>query len=211
MPLEPRRPLPLCYYLKPLEVRRKKRMLKTLRRYWWTLALRGVFAVIFGVLALALPKLTVVVLVMLFAAWVVIDGVFSFMTGVAAARRGDRWGALIASGVVGIGIGLIAWIWPEMTAQVLLVLIALWALALGVFSLLIALTLGRLFGIAGIFALVGGISIVLGILLLANPMAGAVAMAWLVGLCAILVGVLLIFLGFTIRALARTASGYWYR
>ncbi len=182
-------------------------MLETLGRYWWMLALRGVFAVVFGILALALPGLTVVVMVVIFGGWAFFDGALSLATGVASARRGGRWGALVFTGLLGIVVGLVAWIWPEITAQALLVLIALWALALGALTLLTALTFGRLLGIAWILALAGAASIVLGILLLANPMAGAVALAWMVGLFALLVGVLLIALGLSVRAFVSAADG----
>lgn len=180
-------------------------MLGILGRYWWMIALRGLFAVIFGILALALPRLTVVVMVIIFGGWAFFDGLLSLGTGIATARRGGRWGALVFTGVLGIVVGLVAWFWPAMTAKALVVLIAVWAILLGILSLFTALLLSAIPGIGLVLGLAGAALLVLGILLFASPMGGAIAVAWLVGLFALIVGGLLIATGFAIRVFAGKA------
>lgn len=186
-------------------------MLRILGRYWWLVALRGLFAVIFGILALALPRLTVVVMVVIFGGWAFFDGLLSLGTGVATARRGGSWGALVFTGVLGIVAGLVAWFWPAMTAKALFVLIAIWAILLGILSLFLALLLSVIPGIGIVLGLAGAALLLLGILLLTSPMGGAIAVAWLVGLFALVVGVLLIVTGFAIRVFAGRVAGARYR
>jgi len=183
-------------------------VLEILGRYWWTIVLRGVFAVIFGILALALPRLTVVVMVVIFGGWAFFDGALSLATGIASARRGGRWGALVFTGVLGIVAGLVAWIWPAMTAQALLVIIAIWAILLGVLSLFTALLFSVIPGVGLVLGLAGAAALLLGILLFAHPMGGAIAVAWLVGLFALIVGGLLIFAGFFVRVFAGRVRRY---
>ncbi|HWV39244.1 MAG TPA: DUF308 domain-containing protein [Vulgatibacter sp.] len=177
-------------------------MLEIVGRYWWTIALRGLVAVIFGVLSLALPRVTVVVLVVIFGAWAFLDGVLSLSTGLAARRRGGRWGALVFTGLLGIAAGLVAWVSPTMTAKALFLLIAIWAILFGLLLLFTALLFLAVPVIGVVLGLAGAALLLLGILLFVSPMGGAVAVAWLVGLFALVVGALLIFTGFAIRAFA---------
>jgi uncharacterized membrane protein HdeD (DUF308 family) len=107
-------------------------MLHLLARYWWALALRGVFAVLFGLLTFFMPGITLVTLVLLFGAYAVLDGIFDL---VSAIRSPSHHWALIIEGVVGIVAGILTFVWPAITATVLLYLIAFWAIFTGVLEI----------------------------------------------------------------------------
>jgi uncharacterized membrane protein HdeD (DUF308 family) len=103
-------------------------MLHLLARYWWVLALRGVLAVLFGLFAFFIPGITLLSLVLLFGAYVLLDGIFDL---VAATRSPSHHWALVLEGIVGIIAGILTFLWPGITAMVLLYLIAFWAISPG--------------------------------------------------------------------------------
>ena len=176
-------------------------MLTILGRHWWVLALRGLLAVLFGVMALIWPGTTVRVLVILFGIYAVVDGLFALFSALATRQgRGGRW-LLLVEAAAGIAAGVLAFIWPETTALVLLYLIAAWAILTGVLELIAAFWLRREVEGEWVLALAGAISIILGLLLALRPESGLVAVVWFVGGYAIVFGVLLIILGFRLRGL----------
>ena len=177
-------------------------MLEMLARYWWTLALRGVAAVLFGLLAIIWPDITVVVLVALFGAYALVDGVIALGT----AFFGDRSqivsrGWVIAEGLAGIAIGIITFVWPGATTLVLLWLIASWALVTGVFEVIAAIRLRREIEGEWLLGLSGVLSVVFGILLAVWPTAGALTVVFLIGVYSIVFGGVLIGLGLHLRRL----------
>ena len=174
-------------------------MLNVFTRHWWVLALRGLLAVIFGLLALIWPEITVNVLVLLFGAYAVVDGIFSIIAGLARPRSLLP----VLGGVLGIVIGVLAWIWPETTALVLLYIIAAYAVISGIFELINAIELRRVLKNEGLWAISGILSILFGVLLVIWPRAGLVTMAWLIGIYAIIFGILLVGLGFRLQGLRR--------
>lgn len=178
-------------------------MLDKITRNWWLYGLRGLAAVIFGVLALIWPEQAKVVLVLLFGAYVLVDGSFAAIAGVALHRYVDLWWAVLLEGVAGIVIGLLTFIWPNVTGLVLLYFIAAWALITGIFEVWAAIQLRRL--IPGEWALIlsGLLSILFGVLLFVFPGVGAVGLVWLIGLYAILNGISLIVLAFGLHGLRR--------
>ena len=178
-------------------------MNNSLVRYWWMLALRGLFAVIFGVMALVWPRLTVGVLVILFGAYAVADGVFALF---ATTQHRDRIGALIVEGVAGIAAGIVAFVWPGITALALLYVIAAWAIVTGVFELVAAVSLRKLVPGELLLALSGVASIVFGVLLMIWPGAGVLALVGLIAAYAIVFGILMIGLGFRLHAMERPHS-----
>jgi len=176
-------------------------MLNMLTRNWWLFALRGVLAICFGILAIIWPQQTVLVLVLLFGAYALADGIFSLYAGIASHRYFERWWAELLEGVAGIGVGVLTFIWPAITTHVLLYLVAVWAVVTGIFEILAAIQLRRL--ITGEWALIlsGLLSVVFGVLLFAYPAAGIVTLVWLVGVYAIAFGIMLIILAFRLRSL----------
>ena len=173
-------------------------MLKEMTRYWWALAARGAFAVLFGVLAFLWPGVTLASLVLLFGAYALVDGAVALVHAVAGGG-GVRW-PLALEGLVGVlaGIGTLAW--PEITALALVYLIAAWAVVTGVFELVQAVRLRLVIENEWTLGLSGLASVVFGVLLAVWPAAGALAVVWLIGSYAVLFGVLLLALAFRLRA-----------
>lgn len=185
------------------EIIEEERMLNVLGRHWWVLALRGLLAVLFGVMAIVWPGTTVRVLVILFGIYALVDGLFELFSALATRPRGGGWWLLLLEAVAGIAAGVLAFIWPETTALVLLYLIAAWAILSGVLELIAAFQLRREVEGEWVLALAGAISVIVGLLLALRPVSGLVAVAWFVGGYAIVFGVLLILLGFRLRTLHR--------
>ncbi len=174
-------------------------------RTWWLVALRGALNVLFGVLALLWPGITFVVLVLLFGAYALVNGIIA-LGSVLFGRTwaGRRW-PLVLEGVVGIGVGLVTLFFPGITAAALLALVAIWALASGVFEIVEAIRLRREIEGEWLLGLAGALSVVFGVLVLLFPTAGAVTLAWLIGGYAVVFGVVLVALGFRLRKAARWA------
>jgi uncharacterized membrane protein HdeD (DUF308 family) len=175
-------------------------MIGVLARNWWALALRGLFAILFGLLAFALPGLTLAALVILFGAYSLVDGIFALITAVRAAEAHERWWLFVLEGLAGVAAGVITFMWPGITALVLLFLIAWWAVITGAFEIAAAIRLRR--EITGEWALaLGGVaSVIFGLLLLFRPGVGALAVIWLIGTYALIFGLLLLMLAFRLRA-----------
>jgi uncharacterized membrane protein HdeD (DUF308 family) len=178
-------------------------MLPTLARYWWAVALRGVFAIIFGALALVWPGISIVVLIALFGAYALVDGIFAVVNGIASYGRNERWWAVLLEGVAGIILGLLTFFWPGMTALVLLYVIAAWAVITGILEIVAAIQLRR--AITGEWAMIlsGILSIVFGLFLFVAPGAGALGLTLVIGVYAIAFGILLLILAFRLRRLPR--------
>ena len=165
---------------------------------WRLHVLRGLVAIVFGVMALVWPALTLEVLIVLFGIYVILEGVLALI--IAARRRGRGYGWLfVLEGVLGIAVGLCAFIWPALTAVVLLIFIAVWAILTGIIELAAAIQLRRAIQGEWVLGLAGVLSILVGLLLLVNPGAGVLAVVWLLGLYAIVFGSLLAYLGLRLR------------
>ena len=174
-------------------------MIGVLARNWWALALRGLLAVLCGLLAFALPGLTLAALVILFGAYSLVDGIFALITAVRAAEAHERWWLFVLEGLAGVAAGLITFMWPGITALVLLFLIAWWAIITGIFEIAAAVRLRK--EITGEWALaLGGVaSVIFGLVLLFRPGVGALAVIWLIGTYAVVFGLLLLLLAFRLR------------
>jgi uncharacterized membrane protein HdeD (DUF308 family) len=165
---------------------------------------RGLAAVLFGILTLVWPKLSLSALVFLFGIFAVIGGI----TVAAALRnRGAQgWGLLLFEGILGIVAGAVALIWPGITALAFLSLLAAWAILTGIMEILAALSFPMGSGRAALTALAGLVSIVFGILIAAQPASGLLAVAWLIGVYAIVFGVMYIAVYFESRSLASSLA-----
>ena len=171
---------------------------------WWALLLRGIAAVVFGLAALFWPGLTLFVLIVSFGAYALVDGTLAILAGIRGSE-GSRW-LLLAEGVFGVLAGLAAFLWPGMTAVVLLLLISAWAIFTGLLKVVMAIFFGREVENAWLMGLSGVLSILFGVVLAAWPGAGLLSLVWLIGIYALIFGVALIVLGFRARG-HRQANG----
>jgi len=177
-------------------------MLATFAGHWGLLLFRGVIAVLFGVAALIWPGLTLLALVILFGAYALVDGVVALVMAVNLRGR-PGFGSLLALGIIGIAAGIVTFLYPGITAIALLAVIAAWALLSGVSAIVAAVALRK--ELEGEWALIlsGALSVLFGVLMLLNPFAGALAVAWMIGFYAILAGGMLIALSFRMRHISR--------
>ncbi len=178
-------------------------MLEKISRNWWMFALRGVAAIIFGVVAFARPGQALQALVLLFGAYAFVDGIFAMFAGIAARGYFERWWAMLLEGVAGVVIGLLTFFWPGITALVLLYFIATWALITGIFEIVAAIQLRRVITGEWMLILGGLLSILFGVSLFVFPAAGAVSMIWVIGMYAIVFGISEIIFAFRLHGLRR--------
>ena len=174
-------------------------MSEVLAQRWWAVGLRGILAIIFGLLCLLTPGIAVGALVLLFAAYMLIDGVFAILSGIRAARSGESWGLLILEGVVDLAAGAIAIIWPAITLVALVWIVAIWAIVSGALMLAAAVSLNLDYG-RWWLALGGIASLVLGILLIIEPLIGAVVLTLWIGAYALVFGAFLLVLAFQLNS-----------
>ncbi|MGP0092080.1 MAG: HdeD family acid-resistance protein [Xanthobacteraceae bacterium] len=174
-------------------------MIAVLAQNWWAIAIRGVLGILFGLVALFLPGATMLSLVVLFAAYALIGGVFGIVSAVWAARQHERWGLLVLEGLVNIATAVIAVLWPGITVLSFVLLVAFWAILSGALMLTAAFRLeiddGRGWLVFG-----GVVSFIYGALLIVAPMIGAVVLTWWLGAYALVFGVSLLVLAFRLRA-----------
>jgi uncharacterized membrane protein HdeD (DUF308 family) len=176
-------------------------LLETLKRHWWVPVLRGIAAIIFGMMAFVYPGLTVAVLVLLFGAWVLVDGIFRVIGAIGHRSSDPDWGWQLVIGILGIIIGFLTFHAPGITALALVIYIAAWALMIGVSEIVVAIKLRQEIKGEWFLILMGILSILFAIMLLWNPLPGALALVWLIGSYAIVFGVLGIIFGFRLRSL----------
>lgn len=174
-------------------------MLDALARNWWLLAIRGVAAILFGILAFIWPGLTLAVLVILFGAYIFVDGVFALIAAATGNTVGQRWWMLLLEGILGVLAGIVTFIYPSMTGVVLLYFIAGWAVATGVLEIMAAIKLRQEITNEWFLGLSGVLSILFGVLIAFWPLQGAIAIAWMLGAYAILFGTLMLILAFRLR------------
>ncbi|WP_343232672.1 HdeD family acid-resistance protein [Microvirga antarctica] len=170
-----------------------------LAQNWWATALRGVFAIIFGLIALFLPGATMLSLVLFFSAYMLVDGVFGIIAAMKAASNHQRWGLLVLGGLVDIAVGVIAFVWPGLTVLFFISLVAFWSLITGVLMIISAFKLHPTYG-RGWLIFSGAVSVIFGIALLVGPLVGAVVLTWWLGAYALVFGVTLIVLAFKLRS-----------
>jgi uncharacterized membrane protein HdeD (DUF308 family) len=183
-------------------------VLDYLARYWWTLALRGAVAVLFGVIAVIWPDITLRVLVLLFGFYALVDGLLALAAVLVGGRQvSARRGWLIVEGIAGIAAGVFTFLWPDITALALLYLIAAWAIVTGLIEIAVAVLLRRELRGEWLLALGGIISVAFGVFLAVRPGEGAIAVVVVLGIYAIIFGVALVALAIRLRQLGRGVRG----
>ncbi|HRO13435.1 HdeD family acid-resistance protein [Amaricoccus sp.] len=179
-------------------------LLRHMAEYWWLVLLRGIAAVVFGLLALFMPAVAGLSLVFLWGAYTLADGIFSLWAGIvgSGASTGSRWWLAI-TGLLGIAAGLIAFLAPALTAGILLIFIAIWSIAIGAMAIVGAIQLRKEIEGEWFLILSGAIAILFGILMFTRPASAALAVVWMIATFAIIFGIDLILLAFKLKGYKR--------
>ncbi|AYF98675.1 HdeD family acid-resistance protein [Protaetiibacter intestinalis] len=182
-----------------------------IKSVWWLVLLRGIFAIVLGILAFIWPVATAVAFVWVFGIYAIADGVVNIMQAIARRKEDPSWGWLLTIGVVGLIAGILVLIFPfaagALALLVLLWIIAMWAIVGGIFGIPAAAALSnggaKVYGIVlSVLSIVFGV--ILAIMLIGNPARAGIALIYVLGAYAILAGVVLIVIAFQARAAANT-------
>jgi uncharacterized membrane protein HdeD (DUF308 family) len=178
----------------------------TLSHNWWLLALRGLAAVIFGILTFIWPGVSLFALIILFGAYALVNGILSVFLAAKAPKGYPRFGSLLIGGLCGIFAGIITFFWPGLTALGLLIVIAAWAIVTGIMEIWAAIKLRKEIRGEWLLVLAGVCSVAFGVLLMLMPGPGALVLVLWIGAYALVFGALLIALGFKMRKLSKEAG-----
>ena len=181
------------------EAARCNALSEVLAESWWMVGLRGILGIIFGLICLLTPDIAVGALVLLFAFYMLVDGLFAIAAGIRNARNGERWGLLLLEGLVDIAAAAVAFLWPGLTLVVLIWIIAIWAVISGGLMLASAFALKKDHG-RWWLALGGICSLIFGALLIVAPLVGAFVLIWWLGAYALVFGVVLLVLAFQLHS-----------
>jgi len=169
---------------------------------WNLLVVRGILAILFGIGTLLMPGVTLVVLVVMFGAYALVDGIVTSVMAIRDRKEQENWGLWLLLGLVSIAAGVVTFVYPGITAISLFYVIVAWAITSGVLELILAVELRKVIEGEWLLVLDGILSVAFGILLIAQPVAGALAVLWLIGIYAIAFGVTTLVLAFRLRSLA---------
>ncbi|GAA4560908.1 HdeD family acid-resistance protein [Pseudonocardia xishanensis] len=176
-----------------------------LKTAWWLVLIRAVLLVIFGVVALASPGIALLALVVVFGVYAIMDGITAVYLGIKSRGTERSWGWIVAQGVISVLAGIVALVWPGVTALSLLFVIAFWAIVLGIAGVAEGIRSRRTDDRWGWTVAKGVLDVIFGIVLLVWPASGILALLWVVGIFAVVGGIMLAVLAFRIRALAKAA------
>jgi uncharacterized membrane protein HdeD (DUF308 family) len=182
------------------------RVTSVIANRWWVLVVRGLAAVLFGILTFTAPGTSLLAIAVVFGIYAIVDGALDMVFAWRRAHEGRRWGWLVFEGLVGIAAGVVALAWTELTAMALLMVIAVWAIISGVAEIAAAFRLRRHIQGEWLLATGGVLSIIFGALLLLFPGAGVLVLLSLIGAYALVFGALLVFLGLRLRAWRGTSE-----
>jgi uncharacterized membrane protein HdeD (DUF308 family) len=177
---------------------RTEAMSALLAQNWWAVALRGVFAILFALIAFFWPGATILSLVLFFSAYMLVDGLLGIVAAVRAASNNQRWGLLILEGILNILVGVIAFIMPGLTVLFFITLMAVWSLITGILMVVAAFKLNPTYG-RGWLIFSGIVSVLFGVALLIAPLVGAVVLTWWLGAYALMFGITLLVLAFKLK------------
>ncbi|MBV9735027.1 MAG: HdeD family acid-resistance protein [Acidisphaera sp.] len=170
-----------------------------LARNWWAIALRGAIAILFGVIAFATPLAALGSLVLLYAAYMLLDGVFAIVAGLRAAAHHERWGLLVLEGIFDLAAAAVAFLLPGITLLVFIYILAIWAVVSGAAMTVAGFRLHLAHG-RWLLVVSGLVSLVWGLLLICTPFIGAIVLTWWLGAYAVVFGAMLLGLAFRLRS-----------
>ena len=181
-------------------------MSNTIARSWCSTLVHGLLSAILGILILSYPGLTVGLLIIFFAAYAFVSGLFNSIAAIANRKNNEDWSIHLIEGLVGIGVGILVWTWPGISALLLLYVIAAWAVITGILQVLTAIKLRKHIKHEFLLGICGIISLIFGIYVFRFPGAGALALAWVIGIYTLAIGILLVILSFQIKHTQKVAS-----
>lgn len=173
---------------------------------WWMLLIRGILLVLFGVLAASWPGLVLYTLIIFFALFALLHGIMGVIGSIMNRAGNDDWWLVLLEGVVSIIIGIMTFAWPGLTGLVLAFFIAVWAIVIGILKIYGAIKLRKAITGEWLLIISGIISVVFGIFVFARPLTGAIAIAWMIGIYAIVIGALSMLLSFRVRSWQKRAA-----
>jgi uncharacterized membrane protein HdeD (DUF308 family) len=173
-------------------------ILEMLAKNWWLILLRGIVAIVFGFLAFAWPGVTLITFVILYGAYVAADGLLALIAAIKGGSMAPRWW-LAFVGIAGLGAAAATFLYPGLTALVLLMFVAAWSIVHGLMEIIGAIQLRKEIDNEWLLIFSGLLSVLFGILLWMRPGAGAVALVWLIGAYAVAFGILMVALSFTLK------------
>jgi uncharacterized membrane protein HdeD (DUF308 family) len=162
---------------------------------------RGILAILFGIATLLMPGITLIVLVALFGAYALVDGILLSMIAIKDRKSRPNWWLMLLTGLVNITAGVVTFVWPGITAVSLFYIIIAWAMTTGILEVIYAIRFRKAIEGEGLLVLDGILSVAFGILLIAQPVAGALTVLWMIGVYAIAYGAMLVVLAFQLRNL----------
>lgn len=168
-------------------------------QYWWTVALRGVVAILFGLAAFLWSGLTLQILIALIGVFVLLDGLFTIAIAFNTRAVYGRWWGFLLQGIAGVAVGIFAFTWPGVTATAMLYVVAFWAIVIGALEMMAGIEIRREVDGGWLLGISGLLSMLLGVALLVWPGAALLSLIWLIGAYAIFFGVMLIAFGFKLR------------
>jgi uncharacterized membrane protein HdeD (DUF308 family) len=174
---------------------------------WWSPVIRGLVAILLGIITLAWPGITLGALVLLFGFYTFIDGIFSIVGAWRASRAHERWGVLVFEGVAGIIAAVVTFAWPAITGLALVFIVAAWAIVTGIFEIAAAVRLRKYIKGEWLLVLGGIASVVFGVLLAVSPLVGALVLAIWLGVYALFFGSMLVGLGLRLRTWSQGFAG----
>ena len=174
-------------------------MATSLSKNWWLVVLRGILAILFGVSAFLWPGITWLTLILMFGVYAILDGLIAIWTAFSRTKESPRWWTFLVEGLLNIGAGVAALVWPDLATLVIIYMIAFWAVFTGILEIMAAIRLRHEITNEWFLALGGALSIGVGILLFLQPAAGGLAIIWIIAGYALVFGILLLILGIRLR------------
>jgi uncharacterized membrane protein HdeD (DUF308 family) len=182
-------------------------MHRILEQNWWVIALRGILGILFGLVALFFPGVTILSLVLLFSAYMLVDGAFSIAGAVRAMGRNERWGWLLLNGIWSILTAIVAFLWPGLTAIVFVLIIAAWSIVSGALMLTAAFRMHSGARARGWLVFGGILSVLFGVLLVIAPLMGAIVLTWWIGAYVLVLSIFMLALAFSLRSRSGGSEG----